>query len=202
MEDEVQSISRVFTLSEAPISQPEEQTAVYRCFHGLWDLESLNPIHYKAEYDNGSSSEVFISGRDFLRITSYSEAFRGDLKERRHYDPRMTLLYLDQKCYTPVYENPDDISSKIVDWKPYTPDRHLGFTAFQNEWNSIFFKPSDMPIAFPKDLSTISQKEVRFIETIKNTAPGLTGYMELSYHFNSDGALTFMEYMPICLARN
>lgn len=99
--------------------------------------------------DNGRSSEVFISGRDFLRITSYSEAFRGDLKERSHYYPRMTLLYLDQKCYIPVYENPDDISSKIVDWKPYTPDRHLGFTAFQNEWNSIFFKPSDMPIAFP-----------------------------------------------------
>ena len=189
-----------FELCESvDLNSPETKAAVERCYEKLEELKARKVLHWYT-YANGNDTETWTDGENFMTVSKRNgpktpkEQWTEDDKKLF---PRtdMTIRY-DGVGYTPVRENPEDATSKIlgVGVGCLTPNSG-GYTwaSFEDGPSLLFFERDNHTISFPEGTGVVSPEMVRFT---KNWTIGenLDCSAVLTYRFDDSGNLVFMEY--------
>ena len=189
-----------FELCESvDLNSPETKAAVERCYEKLEELKARKVLHWYT-YANGNDTETWTDGENFMTVSKRNGPRKPKdqwTEDDKKLFPRtdMTIRY-DGVGYTPVRENPEDATSKIlgVGVGCLTPNSG-GYTwaSFEDGPSLLFFERDNHTISFPEGTGVVSPEMVRFT---KNWTIGenLDCSAVLTYRFDDSGNLVFMEY--------
>lgn len=170
-------------------ASPEAQAAVERCYAELEALKNRKTLHW-ISVSSDSEWEYWVNGDDYLEITHWKMEDPG-------YTPRVdTNLRYDGIGYTAVRENPEELTSPVIGIRLATlsPNR-AGWTrgTISEDFLMSFFERSNHTITFPEGVGIVSQEMVRF-QTNWTIAGGMACTAQLTYRFDDDGGLCYLEY--------
>ncbi|MBR4989666.1 MAG: M56 family metallopeptidase [Oscillospiraceae bacterium] len=178
----------------------DQKAAVERCYKELEELKKREHIHYLATSEEFSTTEVWWNKEDYLYENTYF--WTGATGVIQDADGRIVprvgrLVRLNGIGYEEARENSDDLSSEIIgmEFSTLSPNRAGWENAkFTECLDLMFFERSNKTITFPEGIGYVSDEMVRFQQTW-----GLAGVKEpatavLTYKFDKDGNLYYMEY--------
>ena len=189
-----------FELCESvDLNSPETKAAVERCYEKLEELKARKVLHWYT-YANGNDTETWTDGENFMTVSKRNGPRKPKdqwTEDDKKLFPRTDMIIrYDGVGYTPVRENPEDATSKIlgVGVGCLTPNSG-GYTwaSFEDGPSLLFFERDNHTISFPEGTGVVSPETVRFT---KNWTIGenLDCSAVLTYRFDDSGNLVFMEY--------
>ncbi len=194
-----------FRISESvDLAAPETKAAVERCYAKLEELKSRKTLHWKSILGS-DEAEIWADGEDYLRISTYNgpEVPESQWTEyERSLFPRTdTAVCYNGVGYETIREDPQVLTSKVLGLGISTLSPTRGgwdwMGSIAEELNMLFFERGNHTISFPEGVGVVSDEMVRFATdwTISDgTSDGIQCGAVLTYRFDSNGALCYLEY--------
>lgn len=183
-------------------SSPEAKEAVERCYAELEELKQREAIHWLSLSGGESSMEYWVNGDDYLRISFYPGPEKIPQEEWTEHDkslfPRTdTTVRYDGNMYRDVREDPEVLTSDVLGMGVFTLDGYRDnwdASDISNDFNMLFFERDNKTISFPEGVGVVSDEMVRFVRTWNNMNDPNTYNAQLTYRFDENGDLCYMEY--------
>jgi len=183
-------------------SSPEAKEAVERCYAELEELKQREAIHWLSLMGSESSMEYWVNGDDYLRVSYYSGPERIPKEEWTDHDkslfPRTdTTVRYEGNMYRDVREDPEVLTSAVLGMGVFTLDGYQDSwdaSDISNDFNMLFFERDNKTISFPEGVGVVSDEVVRFVRTWNNVNDPNTYTAQLTYEFDGNGDLCYMEY--------
>ncbi len=186
-----------FTVYSVVDSQsPEAAAAVERCYNAVEALKNQEVIHYISS-ESWSTEEVWWNHDDYVRITTWLEAGWETIPEN---EGRVDILVRqDGVGYDKVLADPDVRGSEIIGMQLSTLSAdHAGWVvSFAEDGNVMFFERDNKQVIFPEGIGVVSDEMIRFCEVWKNSGSDEELGAQLTYKFDENGELVYMEYLPL-----
>ena len=171
-------------------NSPEAAAAVERCYTALEALKSRKSLHWKSVLGSDSDVEQWLDGENFLRISNWYMEDAG-------YTPRTdTFVHYNGVAYGDVREDPELLTSKVLGLGVCSLSAGMKFNRFEDDFNYLFFDRNNHQISFPEDVGVVSDEMVRFVMTWKIADVETPCTSQLTYRFDGNGNLVYMEYLP------
>ena len=183
-------------------SSPEAKAAVERCYAELEELKQREAIHWLSLMGSDGYYEYWVNGMDYLRVSYYPGPEKIPYEEWDDWDkslfPRTdTSVRYDGVGYSDVRVDPEVLTSEVLGMGLSTlkPDR-AGWTQsnIAEDFNMLFFERDNKTITFPEGVGVVSDEMVRFVRTWNNVNDPNTYTAQLTYKFDENGDLYYMEY--------
>ena len=174
-------------------SSPEAKAAVERCYVGFDELKARDHIHFKTFM--GWIEETWINGSNYVRTRDFGNE-NDDIPEN---NGRIDInARWDGIGYSQVREDPEVRGSKVLGMQLSTLDanRNGWVESLAETSNALFFDRDNKAISFPEGIGVISDEMVRFVQSW-NLAGGDTYQAQLTYQFDENGKLYYMDYKPL-----
>ena len=181
-------------------ASPEAQAAVERCYAKLEELKKRETIHWQSVSGSDSTQEYWVNDGNYLR-TMYWPGPEVPQDQWSEHDktlfPRTdrTVRY-DGILYADAREDPEVLTSKVLGMKVISLNGYADSwdaSAIENDFNMSFFDRSNHIITFPDGVGVVSDEMVRF-QTNWAIAGGMECAAQLTYRFDDNGDLCYMEY--------
>lgn len=181
-------------------NSPEAAAAVERCYSALEALKNKTSIHWLSVMGN-TNYEYWLDGDNVLNINHYG-LWEVDPEYLTEHDyeiaPRTdTSVHYNGVAYGDIREDPEVLVSKVLGLGVTDLSPSLNNYRFEDDFNYLFFQRTNHQISFPEGVGVVSDEMVRFVTTW-----GVVGLeydkctAQLTYRFDEDGNLTYMEYLP------
>ena len=190
-----------FEIFHKDASSADETAAIETCFAALEEVKARDHVHYKVTTSSEDIEEVWWNNGDYLaeRIWPwdiYPENTDGEYpspEEITHVTRHTFSARRDGIGYSAAYEDPEEISSKILGMELNTlsADKN-GWTLYsfaENLYLSSFEQGNEV-IEFPEGDSCITSEKIRFHKYWSDPEE----YSTLTYYFDQNGKLIKMEY--------
>ena len=176
----------------------EAKAAVEHCYAKLEALKQKKTVHWVTVMGENERSECWVDGEDSLRVTDYpgpeipkEQWSESDLELFPRTD---VLLKYDGVGYDAARAVPGKLNSDVVGVELMDLSANRG----AYDWNTIagdmlFFERGNHAISFPDGIGVVSDKMVRF-QTNWNIAGGMACSAVLTYQFDDNGDLNYLEY--------
>ena len=183
-----------FTIAQTVDSNsPEAAAAVQRCYDAVDELKARDHIHFKENCFG--ADEFWIHGNNYLKINDFGQD---------NYEPENSgridiYARWDNIGYRQVWNDPEVRGSGVRGMALYSLDanRWPG-TISDLSFNLHFFERNNYTASFPEGVGVISDEMVRFVLTWPVAGLEMPeASAQLTYKFNAQGQLTYMEYMPL-----
>ena len=174
-------------------SSPEAKAAVERCYVGFDELKARDHIHFKTFM--GWIEETWINGSNYVRTRDFGNE-NDDIPEN---NGRIDInARWDGIGYSQVREDPEVRGSKVLGMQLSTLDanRNGWVESLAETSNALFFDRDNKAISFPEGIGVISDEMVRFVQSW-TLAGGDTYQAQLTYQFDENGKLYYMDYKPL-----
>ena len=180
----------------------DQKAAVERCYAELEELKQRETIHWLSLSGGESSMEYWVNGDDYLRISFYPGPEKIPQEEWTEHDkslfPRTdTTVRYDGNMYRDVREDPEVLTSDVLGMGVFTLDGYRDnwdASDISNDFNMLFFERDNKTISFPEGVGVVSDEMVRFVRTWNNMNDPNTYNAQLTYRFDENGDLCYMEY--------
>lgn len=180
-------------------ASPEAKAAVERCYAKLEELKSRKNLHWKSIMGQDSTYETWVSGEDYAQVSqhhwTHPEEFMTE-HEKTLFPRTDVWVYCDGVMYNQAHEDPEILTSPVLGMQV------ASLTVNPNAWNPgniaedfnmMFFERSNHTISFPEGVGVVSDEMVRFVESW-TIYDGRQETATITYRFDSNGDLRFMEY--------
>ena len=182
-------------------SSPEAKAAVERCYAELEELKQRESIHWLSVMGEDSTMECWVNGEDFLRVSFWAGPDVPEEQWSEHDKslfPRTdTSVRYGGVGYSDVRKDPEVLTSEVMGMGISTlePDR-AGWTlgAIEEDFNMLFFERSNHTISFPEGVGVVSDDMVRFVTSWQNVQDPNQYRAQLTYKFDENGDICYMEY--------
>lgn len=183
-----------FRIFENPASTEEQKAAVERCYAALEELKNRKSLHWLSISGQESTMEEWLDGENFLRIRHW------ELPEYvSEYDPLLprtdTSVQYHGVYYSDVREDPEVLVSKVLGQGVRSLSTSMEWNRFADDFNISFMERGNFGISFPEGVGIISDEVVRFVRYWDNTDSEAVGTEQLTYRFDGNGKLVYMEYL-------
>lgn len=183
-----------FRIFENPASTEEQKAAVERCYAALEELKNRKSLHWLSISGQESTMEEWLDGENFLRIRHW------ELPEYvSEYDPLLprtdTSVQYHGVYYSDVREDPEVLVSKVLGQGVRSLSTSMEWNRFADDFNISFMERGNFGISFPEGVGIISDEVVRFVRYWDNTDSEAVGTEQLTYRFDENGKLVYMEYL-------
>ena len=174
-------------------NSPEAAAAVQRCYDAVDELKARDHIHFKENCFG--ADEFWIHGNNYLQIRDFGQD---------NYEPENSgridiYARWDNVGYHQVWNDPEVRGSGVRGMALASLDanRWPG-TISDLSFNLHFFERNNKTASFPEGVGVISDEMVRFVLTWPVAGLEMPeASAQLTYKFNAQGQLTYMEYMPL-----
>ena len=185
-----------FTVYSVVDSQsPEAAAAVERCYDAVEALKKQEVIHFLSTSPSSWTEEVWYNQGDYVMVRTFVD--NSDWPEN---NGRVDILVRqDGIGYDKVLADPDDRGSEIIGMQLSTmsADRAGWIVSFAEDGNVMFFERDNKQVTFPEGIGVISDEMIRFCENWKNSGSDEELGAQLTYKFDENGELVYMEYLPL-----
>ena len=181
----------------------DQTAAVERCYAGLEELKDRTTVHYKVTTSDNMVEDVWYHNGDYVALRDWTLAvfpedsqgnqIPGDVVYKKHYGASARK---DGIGYTFVSETPGDPTTKIRGMELSTLSADFAgweLYSFEQCLYLSFFERSNHVITFPEGIGVASDSMVRF-QTNWTIAGGMEPSAQLTYQFDDNGDLCYMEY--------
>ncbi len=198
-----------FTIFESvDSSSPEAAAAVERCYAELEELKQRDHLHWLSVSGRESQEEYWVNGDDYLNISQWNGPdvpLDQWTEHEKNLLPRVdTSVRYNGIGYVSVNEDPEVPSSKVIGMglSTLSPNRAgWNHATIADDFNMSFFERSNKSISFPEGVGVIRDDLVRF-RLDWPTAGGEEYWAQMTYKFDGNGDLCYMEYMSSNKDRN
>lgn len=180
----------------------DQTAALERCYAELDELTKRDHLHWKSVMGS-DTYEYWVNGEDYLRVSHFAGSDmpyeEWDDYQKSLFPRTDTSVRYKGIGYGDAREDPDRPSSKVLGMQLATlsPDRGgWTWTSIADDFNYGFFTRSNHNITFPADVGVISDQMVRFVVSW-SLGDGLDYVVHITYKFDENGDLCYMEYKPI-----
>ncbi|MBQ3504817.1 MAG: hypothetical protein IJA75_08960 [Oscillospiraceae bacterium] len=179
-----------FTIYETVNSDsPEAGAAVERCYAAVEKLINRGYVHYRT--NEGHAEEGWFHGQNYLQITDFDDTSHQTPENKGRVD--ITVRW-EGIGYSQVREDPEVWGSKVIGMKVHTlsPDGPV----WENDFSDVVwsYMRNNKTASFPEGIGIISDEIVRFALNWKNSETGPEYQVILTYTFDGNGELTYLEY--------
>lgn len=185
-----------FRIFENPASTEEQKAAVERCYAALEELKNRKSLHWLSISGQESTMEEWLDGENFLRIRHWE---LPNPEYASEYDPLLprtdTSVQYHGVYYSDVREDPEVLVSKVLGQGVRSLSTSMDWNRFADDFNISFMERGNFATSFPEGVGIISDEVVRFVRYWDNTDSEAVGTEQLTYRFDENGKLVYMEYL-------
>ncbi len=192
-----------FEIFHNDASTADQTAAVERCYAELEELKDRTFIHYKVSTSGDTAEEVWYNDEDYFVLRDWTRPtfpedsegnqVPGEVIYEQHHSESARKDGIGYSC---VYENQAEHAGSIIGMELNTLSADFAgweLYSFEECLYLSLFERSNHAISFPEGIGVANENMVRF-QTNWTIAGGMECSAQLTYQFDDNGNLCYMEY--------
>ena len=170
----------------------DQTAAIERCYTELEELKDRTFIHYKVSTSENTVEEIWYNNGDYFVQRDWTRRTGNTTYENCHTASARKYGI----GYSAVSEIPDDVTTAIQGMELSTLSADFAgweLYSFEECLYLSLFERSNHAISFPEGIGVANESMVRF-QTNWTIAGGMECSAQLTYQFDDNGDLCYMEY--------